>query len=497
MKKDDFPDTETIKKKLKQFESNLVRSILKRYTSLPTEVQLSIVPIAIFPSDRSTGNRVMTLASYLTNAQNASSDLLEKNSVGECVLCIPPALLHGMAHVQGSKDLDEDRMTSLARDVVTCLATEAACEISRMFEYQISLLVGDTSFSMLADMCADRIMAFIGQEMKSPLLDRNTAVYGALRGGRSGRPGGAQPGVYVSVIIGMKELKWNLYDILDKPGLRQDVLLDRETIKNPGGSDNCPWMFRTSPASDPMTYGYRGQLVEYDFMQGVFRINRQEAINFAEEVSWRYDDFHRLYTPYRCLVGSKAMKRYCVEQARSAKPPTRLDRYILQMFEGPGCTRDAIQPVYRPLEAFTYSAQHVDLTNVDMPRNLLPSSTVDTSTPYSAARQNSEARFNYSPDGDTVANDSIRDNAQTRLSYSPDGGRPLDISSVNGSTVKENGSVVSAKGSAFRADDSLSSHSADGLKQSQSLKYTNGVSSKNTIQETVTTLTFSKKGINQ
>ena len=336
--------------------------------------------------------------------------------------------------------------------------------------------------------------------MKNPLLDRNMAIYGVLRGGRTGRPGGTLPGVFVSVIIGMKELKWNLYDILDKPGLRQDVLLDRETIKNPGGSDNCPWLFRTSPASDPMTYGYRGQLVEYDFMQGVFRVNRQEAINFAEEVSWRHDDFYRLYTPYRCLIGSKAMKRYCVEQARSAQTTDQA-----RPVHPADVRRTGLHPGRHPALLPTARGVHVQLPARRLHQRRHAQkftsqfTTVDTSTPYSAARQNSEARFNYSPDGDTVANDSIRDNgyAQTRLSYSPDRGRPLDISSVNGSTVKENGSVVSAKESSFRADDSLSSHSADGLKQSQSLKYTNGVSSKNTIQETVTTVTFSKKGIKQ
>ena len=89
-------------------------------------------------------------------------------------------------------------------------------------------------------------------------------------------------------------------------------------------SRDPPWTFHTTsltacralklPPCDPLTYGYRGLAVTWDFVRGGYQVDdvsERDGLNFADEaVVPRYDDFHRLYAPYRRLVGADVMKRH-------------------------------------------------------------------------------------------------------------------------------------------------------------------------------------------
>ena len=83
--------------------------------------------------------------------------------------------------------------------------------------------------------------------------------------------------------------------------------------------DNPPWRFFTSSYNDPMLYGYRGLIVEWDYVSAAladcagvcsdvamttayYRLNGQDEASFPYEVDARPDDFHRHYCPYLSLI---------------------------------------------------------------------------------------------------------------------------------------------------------------------------------------------------
>ena len=111
--------------------------------------------------------------------------------------------------------------------------------------------------------------------------------------------------MFFNGFAGLKELQWDVYEIMDKPGLRKNHLLDQDGVR----LDEGPFQFFSSPSSDHMTYGYRGQLLELDFGRGVYKHCRTEVDDFPDEVLWRYDDVHRNYPPHFHLVGEKFFKQ--------------------------------------------------------------------------------------------------------------------------------------------------------------------------------------------
>lgn len=150
---------------------------------------------------------------------------------------------------------------------------------------------------------------------------------------------------FISVIVGSQELKWDLYKILKKPGLRKDVLLFAEGLNKSNGRG---WTFHSSEDCDPLLYGYRGLMIEWDFQSEVYRISGQEQrLVIADEMVWRPDDFHRLYTPYQCLVGAAVMTS-CKTVNLGAGDDETLAEYMLSLL-GSANNCGEIQPVYRPL----------------------------------------------------------------------------------------------------------------------------------------------------
>lgn len=185
-----------------------------------------------------------------------------------------------------------------------------------------------------------------------------------MQGAVRGRPPKSAP-LYVSAVVGQRELKWNVFEIVTRPGLRRDVML-RDAMTDLGAS---PWQYMTSSHCEPMLYGYRGEMLDWDFVAGVYRVNTHDEANFADEMPHRYDDFHRLYSPYYRLVGAVAMRRYLA--AAAAK--MRLQQYLIQLSDDAGYTSSTVMPVYRPLQLIEMEgvANDVDIGAVDAPRQLL------------------------------------------------------------------------------------------------------------------------------
>ena len=192
------------------------------------------------------------------------------------------------------------------------------------------------------------------------VIDRNTMMQGAVRG----RPPKSAT-LYVSAVVGQRELKWNVFEIVTRPGLRRDVML-REAMTDLGAS---PWQYMTSSHCEPMLYGYRGEMLDWDFVTGVYRVNSQDEASFTEEMTPRYDDFHRSYSPYYRLIGAAAMRRYLAAAAGTV----RLQQYLAQLSDDAGYTTNTVMPVYRPLELIDVEVAHnnVDIGPVDAPRQLL------------------------------------------------------------------------------------------------------------------------------
>lgn len=192
------------------------------------------------------------------------------------------------------------------------------------------------------------------------MVDRNTLMQGAVRG----RPP-KSPALYVSAVVGQRELKWNLFEIVTRPGLRRDVML-RDAMTDLGAS---PWQYMTSSHCEPMLYGYRGEMLDWDFVAGVYRVNSQDEASFTDEMVPRYDDFHRTYSPYYRLIGAAAMRRYLA----AAAGKVRLQQYLIQLSDDTGYTSNTVMPVYRPLQLLDMQVarDNMDIGPVDAPRQLL------------------------------------------------------------------------------------------------------------------------------
>ena len=363
---DDFPTTGQIKRKLKCFEDQFCRSLADKYAGLADTLQLAALPIALARGQDGQCSPVKLL-DYL-EGETVPLDLLSLAPT-HYIMLVPDALFHGIRHVRKDKISDLDLWTTLARDLVTCVAVEAANDISRMFEYQIVLLAGDSAVRVLADHAAACVLDYIKQY--SSFLDRNTAVRGVVHGKPSQTLTGAPK--YLSVILGNRELKWDVRDVLKRPGLRKELLLYTSTLEESDGLYS-PWTYHTNNNSDPQLYGYRNVMLEWDWVNKTYRVNADDLESFGEDISDPIsypDDFHRMYSPYRLLFGTDVMMKYSQLKAHN-KTNESLVQFIS---DSTGGGRDEIQPAYRPLVALpgnmnfsTMNLDHVDLTRAQLRR---------------------------------------------------------------------------------------------------------------------------------
>jgi len=116
---------------------------------------------------------------------------------------------------------DRNQVTLLVRQLVTCLVSDAAAELARVYEYQLALLGDGLAAAMLAAHAARCVMDYV--ICGGRYLEQDTVVMGAVKG--QTRPVSPGPIPVVSVIVGERELKWRLDEVLTKSGLRLEIHL--------------------------------------------------------------------------------------------------------------------------------------------------------------------------------------------------------------------------------------------------------------------------------
>jgi len=448
----DFPDTETVRCRLRRFENYFLTALTRRHASLPSvSARLGIVSFAIHLQSRP--RRTVSLLQYLIGGDTNTipRQLLDPHgdNDGEYIVTVPDGLFHaamcarnaaacqatrsrmqpdrtsvlGPADVDCLRDVDEDLVGAwllLAEQMVKCTGREAARELARMFEYQISLLAEDRALRLLAEHAVECAAAYVDHQRG--VWDRNSLVRGAVFGAVFGHtetivmssssvqetPERRAASRRVSVIVGRRELKWDIGDVLKRPGLRRDRLLYGvgtapvrrhastmcvDTAAAPSSESalqrssldvvspvpegdcadvggECPWSFHVSAACDAALYGYRGVLLDWDYFASAYAPVADDDGWFNEEQPQADDitDIHCNYRPYRCLVGTELMQAYCTAASTSDPPQahtlaefvrSRLDRW----------SRDAVEPIYRPLKALSLGRlRRADFAGSDLTR---------------------------------------------------------------------------------------------------------------------------------
>lgn len=272
----DFPDTDTVRCRLREFENYFLVTLNRRHAALPTvSARLGIVSFAIHLQSRP--RRTVSLLQYLVggvpgrSASTIPRQLLDPHgdNDGEYIVTVPDGLFHaamcardaaavdvepttekkternlvGTAEVDGVAGVDDDIVglwLRLADEMVKCSGREAARDLARMFEYQISLLSEQRALRLLAEHAVECAAAYVDHQRG--VWERNSLVRGAVFGAVFGHtetmagPAAAEglddaaaaecrASRRVSVIVGNRELKWDIGDVLKRPGLRRDCLL--------------------------------------------------------------------------------------------------------------------------------------------------------------------------------------------------------------------------------------------------------------------------------
>jgi len=219
----------------------------------------------------------------------------------------------------------------------------------------------------------------------------------------------------VSVIVGHRELKWDIGDVLKRPGLRRDCLLygigtppvppiapnssyhasttrideapsttsesarrrsSLEAVRSPptvldvyDGGSGCPWSFHVSAACDAALYGYRGALLDWDYFASAYAPVADDDGWFNEPSRPSVDDFHRLYRPYRCLVGTELMQAYCAASSATDRQASTLAQFVWTRLNGEQWARNEVEPIYRPLKALSLGRlRRADFAGTDLTR---------------------------------------------------------------------------------------------------------------------------------
>lgn len=324
-------------------------------------------------------NRRVSLKEYMSEETPVPCDLLTGENRRRYRLCIPEPLFYGIRHVRAeNKSRDVTLMASLARDVVTCIATEAANELTRIYEYQITLMFDDMSIRILADHATECVLEYI----QGHYIDRNSAIRSVVQV-YPPNPDGIPK--LISGVIGTKELKWDLFEIYKQPGLRKELLLVSDECIGESGIDYQPWQYFFSPDdTSPFLYGYRGQMIEWDFIESGYKLDMKENSKFGEEIAYQVEDYHRLYMPYKRLVGAQVMERFTSQENTDGKK-SLTDMIRVDPLEGPP-EREEITAVYRPIATQAAPIKYggdghmINLDNIDMTRAQLADTDLSNTT---------------------------------------------------------------------------------------------------------------------
>ena len=197
MGKEEFPDTATIKTRLKQFEENFVEMFLTSFNSLPVRLRAAIVSLAVRKPEPETATsktegtaappNAVSLYHYFRCPPAAAAAIEARR---DYVITVPETVFRDAiaARRSGVVDTDDEgKMTSkmatgssVARDAALAAAKMAADELSRVYEYQLALLSEDAAVKMVAGYAVDCVIDYViaGRRTVARLLDRNTIVQG-------------------------------------------------------------------------------------------------------------------------------------------------------------------------------------------------------------------------------------------------------------------------------------------------------------------------------
>lgn len=195
MKKEDFPDTATVKSRLRQFEDHFVSTFLTSFNSLPVRLRAAIVSLAVRkPEPETVGESAaappggVSLYHYFRCSPAAAAAIEARR---EYVITVPEAVFRDAVAARrcGVVDAEDDAKTTasrmatgsaVARDAALAVAKMAADELSRVYEYQLMLLSEDAAMKMVAGYAVDCVFDYLvaGKRTVARLLDRNTIVQG-------------------------------------------------------------------------------------------------------------------------------------------------------------------------------------------------------------------------------------------------------------------------------------------------------------------------------
>jgi len=195
MNKEDFPDTTTIKTRLKQFEDHFVAMFLASFTSLPVRLRTAIVSLAVRKPEIATADtesaaappNAVSLYHYFRCPPAVAAAIEARR---DYVITVPETVFRDAVAARrcGVVDTDDEgKMSSkmatgnaVARDAALAAAKMAADELSRVYEYQLALLAEDAAVKMVAGYAVECVIEYViaGRRAVARLLDRNTIVQG-------------------------------------------------------------------------------------------------------------------------------------------------------------------------------------------------------------------------------------------------------------------------------------------------------------------------------
>jgi hypothetical protein len=191
-----FPATSEVKRRLAVFTTNFTQSLIDKYTTLPHKQQLAGLSVALRVTDDAAD--VITLADYVTVVKDVPIDFLastDREGGPYYAPTLPDALVLTLAQGRSRNADAEIFWQAIARDIVNCIATETAVELTRMFEYQIAIACDDATVRLMAEYAADCIVAAAtagtgkqGEERVGIPLDRNVALFAVVTGTTPDQP---------------------------------------------------------------------------------------------------------------------------------------------------------------------------------------------------------------------------------------------------------------------------------------------------------------------
>jgi len=194
MSKEEFPDTATIKTRLKQFEEHFVTMFLTSFNSLPIRLRAAIVSLAVRKPEpetpaTDTGSPAAVSLYHYFRCPAAAAAAIEARR--DYVITVPETVFRdavaarrcGVVEAEDDGKVTSSKMatgSTVARDAALAAAKMAADELSRVYEYQLSLLAEDAAVKMVAGHAVECVIDYVlaGRRTVARLLDRNTIVQG-------------------------------------------------------------------------------------------------------------------------------------------------------------------------------------------------------------------------------------------------------------------------------------------------------------------------------